>query len=454
MALRKKSARRVTYQLVAIPGSSNQLVLGIRWQTVLGEDPQKEALKLARKERATHYVQSDARSPSVGLLTAKGKESRAKTRTSLFSGAAAFAQLHRHGTHLVACTLPDQTIWLAIVADGVVQAGGDTILSETSAAQAAIDAEMARHRDLQVHSNYLPAVRPFSLQQLTAHANSQSSLRRASFSLTMVSPVWWAALALILGYEVWDYGTTWWAEREARIQEQLKAQQPQLDAAELWKQAIAAWAKTARPMSDAGLSILLGQIGTVPVQPGRWRLAEIDCLPKAGICTAKYRRTGLADNHTLLAAIPSTEWKIVHTDLDSAHATWIIPKAQSPAGLKLRDLPTQKTLVSEWEPSWQALRPALQDFTLSPPARVPISVPNIKLQNGLEQPVPMPAGLKVPASRALVINAPLRSLHGLALPRTTEITQLQVRYAPDTSPGLLASAFSATLKGTIYVESP
>ncbi|MGB3436752.1 MULTISPECIES: type 4b pilus protein PilO2 [Achromobacter] len=454
MALRKKSARRVTYQLVAIPGSSNQLVLGIRWQTVLGEDPQKEALKLARKERATHYVQSDARSPSVGLLTAKGKESRAKTRASLFSGAAAFAQLHRHGTHLVAFTLSDDTVWLAVVADGVVQAGGDTIFSDPTAAQAGIDAAMARHRDLQVHSNYLPAVRPFSLQQLTGHANTQSSLRRATFSLTMVSPIWWLAIALILGYEAWDYGSSWWAEREARIQQQLKAQQPELDAAVLWKQAIAAWAMTARPMGETGLTILLRQIGAVPVEPGRWRLAEIDCLPRAGTCTAKYRRTGLADNHTLFAAIPSADWRVVHTDLDSAQGTWSIPKGHSLSGLKLQDLPTQTNVVRDWEPSWQALRPALQDFTLSPPAKVPISVPNIKLPNGLEQPVPMPAGMKVPASRALVINAPLRSLHGLSLPRTTEITQLQVRYAPDTSPGLVASAFSATLRGTIYVESP
>mgnify|MGYP007083397501 FL=1 len=84
MARREKAPRRLSYRLVAIPGTSNQLVFGVRWQTVLGEDPQKEALRLARKVKATHFVHSDARSPSVGLLIAKGKERRAKTRASLF----------------------------------------------------------------------------------------------------------------------------------------------------------------------------------------------------------------------------------------------------------------------------------------------------------------------------------------------------------------------------------
>ncbi len=101
MALRKKAPRRTSYRLVAIPGSPNQLVLGLKWRTVLGEDLQKLALQAARKARATHYVQSDSRSSSVGLLTAKGRETRTKTRASIFSAAAAFAQMHRHGTHAV-----------------------------------------------------------------------------------------------------------------------------------------------------------------------------------------------------------------------------------------------------------------------------------------------------------------------------------------------------------------
>ncbi|WP_183016532.1 hypothetical protein [Achromobacter sp. UMC46] len=453
MATRQKVARRTSYRLVAIPGSPNQLVFGLKWRTVLGEDLQKLALQAARKAKATHYVQSDARSSSVGLVTAKGSETRAKTRATLFSGAAAFAQMHRHGTHVVACTLPDQSVWLAVVIDGVVQTGGDTIFPDQTAAKIAVEEVTARYREHQLHSDYLTAARVFSLQQLTAHVNAQSALRRASFRLSMVSPIWWVLIAAVLAYEAWDYGSAWWEERQARLQELAEAAQPQFDATALWNNAISTWAKSVKAQGSTGLDALLNAVLAVPVEPGRWRLTEIDCRPGAGTCAATYRRTRLADNHTLQAALASS-FRIVHPDLDSATVTWQLPNALSMQMLPLDDLPAPNAIQTAWEPSWQALRPALTDFTLSKPASAPILVPNIKLPNGLEQSVPLPQGTKLPASRALVINAPLRSLYGLALPTTTQIAQLHVRYQPDSAPGLAASAFSATLKGDIYVLAP
>lgn len=453
MARREKTPRRLSYRLVAIPGTSNQLVFGIRWQTVLGEDLQNEALRLARKVKATHFVHSDARSPSVGLLIAKGKERRAKTRASLFSAASAFAQMHRHGTHIVALNLPDKSVWIAVIVAGVVQAGGDTVFADAQAAQRALDEALARYGEAQLHGDHRTQSRPFSLQQLAAHTNQQSSLRRAGFSLAMVSPFWWAVMALFLVYEAWDIGMGIWEDRQARIAQEMLAAQPEIDPATLWKTAITAWAKTARILGESGLAPLLQQVESVPTAPGRWKLIEVDCRPQVRSCSAKYQRTRLADNRTLHAALPST-WKIDHLDLETANASWPIPPALAAQPLVLADLPDAKAMRQHWEPSWQALRPALQDLTLSPPGQVPVTVPNIKLANGLEQPLDRPKEIKLPAMRALVINAPLRSLYGLALPRTTEVTQLQVRFTPDTTAGLTTSAFVTTLKGTIYVESP
>jgi hypothetical protein len=451
VARREKTPRRLSYRLVAIPGTSNQLVLGIRWQTVLGEDLQKEALRLARKVKATHFVHSDARSPSVGLLVAKGKERRAKTRASLFSAASAFAQMHRHGTHIVALNLPDKSVWIAVIVAGVVQAGGDTVFADAQAAQRALDEALSRYGEAQLHGDRTQS-RPFSLQQLAAHTNQQASLRRAGFSLAMVSPFWWTILGLFLVYEAWDISMGLWDDRQARIAQELLAAQPEIDPATLWTKAITAWAKTARTLGEPGLTPLLQQVESVPTEPGRWKLIEVDCRPQARSCSAKYQRTRLADNRTLHAALPST-WKIDHPDLETANASWTIPGALASQTLVLADLPDAKAMRQAWEPSWQALRPALQDLSLSPPGQVAITVPNIKLSNGLEQPVVRPKEIKLPATRALVINAPLRSLYGLALPRTTEVTQLQIRFMPDTSPGLTTSAFVTTLKGTIYVES-
>jgi len=452
VARREKTPRRLSYRLVAIPGTSNQLVFGIRWQTVLGEDLQNEALRLARKVKATHFVHSDARSPSVGLLIAKGKERRAKTRANLFSAASAFAQMHRHGTHIVALNLPDKSVWIAVIVAGVVQAGGDTVFADAQAAQRALDEALARYGEAQVHGDHRPQLRPFSLQQLAAHTNQQSSLRRAGFSLAMVSPFWWTLLGLFLVYEAWDISMGLWDDRQARIAQELLAAQPEVDPATLWTKAITAWAKTARTLGEPGLTPLLQQVEAVPTAPGRWKLIAVDCRPRERSCVAKYQRTRLADNRTLHAALPST-WKIDHLDLETANASWTIPTALAARHLVLADLPDAKAMRELWEPSWQALRPALQDLTLSPPGQVPITVPNIKLANGLEQPVNKPKEIKLPATRALVINAPLRSLYGLVLPRTSEVTQLQMRFTPDATPGLTTSAFATTLKGTIYVES-
>ncbi|MEW9139932.1 hypothetical protein AB2664_30355, partial [Bacillus wiedmannii] len=336
---------------------------------------------------------------------------------------------------------------------GVVQAGGDVIFLDEARASETLQDARSRYRDLQLHSNYLAEASPFSLQQLTAHANPQSALRRATFKLSMVSPWWWLLLALVSIYEVWDLGTTWWEERQARIHAEMKAQQPEQDATALWKRAIGAWATTVKSVGEPGIALLLDQVARVPIEPGRWRLIEVDCRPGQGVCTAKYRRTRLADNNTLDSALPEG-WMVAHADLESASASWQLPPNLAAHSLKLSELPSAQEIRTNWEPSWQALRPALQDFTLGPATQATVSVPNIKLPNGLEQPVPMPKGITLPASRSLVINAPLRSFYGLVLPPTSEISQLQLRYTPDVTPGLTASAFSATLKGIIHVQSP
>ena len=446
-------ARRQNYRLIPISGTQNRLVLGLSWQTVLGEDLAKEALRAARRAGATHYTQSGARSPAVGLLMASGRESRAKARSRLFSAAAAFAQLHPHGTQIAACELSDSSAWLAVVVNGVVQAGGDVVFPSMTAARNALADATERYGDAQVHSNEIPDARPFSITQLTSTSltNQQSALRRASFRLSMVSPGWWALLSVLLAYLTWNAGRAWWHEREAEL-ERTHALAEVIDATALWEKTLDTWARSVRVDGELGLSQLLAVIEQVPANPGRWQLIEVDCRPDVRICTAQYLRTRLADSHTLEANLPA-EWKVQHLDLDTARVHWSLPPREAATVLTMAALPTAKELEITWAPSWQALRPALHDFTLSPVRRVSIMAPHIKLPNGLEQPVDLPVDMTTPSARDLVTNTPLRSLYALALPPATALSQLQVRYAPDLLPGLATSRFSATLKGTIYVQS-
>ncbi|OZI26056.1 hypothetical protein CAL26_01500 [Bordetella genomosp. 9] len=447
-------ARRQNYRIVPIPGTPNSLVLGMTWQTVLGQDLTVAAMRAARQATATHFTQSGPRSPAVGLLVASGRERRAKARSRLYSAAAAFAQLQRHGTQIAYSPLPSGEVWIAVVVDGVVQAGGDMVLADVPSAQEKLESLIQRYGEVVVHGAEADGAQPFALNQLATQTNQQSSLRRAAFRLSMVPPVWWMALALLLAYLAWDAASSWWQSRAAREQARLHAMQDAVDAKAVWQQALANWSRSVRVDGESGLAQVLDSIAMVPVDPGRWLLIEVDCRPDAGTCSAVYRRTRLADSHTLKAALP-TGWKFALHDIDTAVVQWTLPvgAAKRPATLDLNAIPSEQELEDSWVPSWQALRPALQDFSLSAPTAVGVRPPNIKLPNGLEQPIDRPASIALPAMRSLVINAPLRSLYALGLPPATALVQLQIRHQPDAQPRLTTSEFAVTLKGTLYVQA-
>ena len=118
----------------------------------------------------------------------------------------------------------------------------------------------------------------------------------------------------------------------------------------------------------------------------------------------------------------------------------------------LGEIPLAAELEGTWIPNWQALNPALQDVKLDSAKGIVLHMPHIRLPNGLEQPVELPAQMSIPVMRSFTINAPLRSFYGLALPEATTLTQLQVRYQLDALPKLTTSRFTATLEGVLYVQ--
>lgn len=444
-------ARQQSYRTLPITGTQNALVMGMSWQTVLGQDLTVAAMKAARQAGATHFTQAGPRSPAVGLLKAEGRDRRAKAKTRLYSAAAAFAQLHRHGTQIVSAELPSGEVWIAVAVDGTVQTGGDKVLPNADAGRQALETLIERYRDAVIHGAARTGAMPFQLSQLATLANTQSSLRRAAFRLSMISPVWWVVLALLVSYLAWDAFQTWWHEKQAMEQQRLDAMRTSVDAHALWQQALNKWARATRADGESGLLRLLESVAQAPVTPGRWVLAEVFCQPAAQVCSAKYKRSRLADNNTLQAALPA-DWHVVFPDLETAKVDWKMASQAAGKPLQLADIPDAAAVEDTWAASWQALTPALQDFKLDPIKTVPVRVPNIRLPNGLEQPVELPSGMTVPAMLGFTVNAPLRSLYALALPDTTTLAHLQIRYQPDATAKLNASSFSATLEGVIYVQ--
>jgi len=302
-----------------------------------------------------------------------------------------------------------------------------------------------------VHGTERPGALPFQFSQLATLANTQSSLRRASFRVSMISPIWWMVFGLVLAYFAWDTLQTWWHEKQVLERQRLEDVRTAVDAHALWQQALDNWAQGTRTEGEAGLVRLLDSLAQVPVNPGRWLLAEASCQPATGTCIAKYMRTRLADNNTLKTALPQT-WQVFFPSLETAVVSWALPQKSNAKPLALQEIPLAAELEGTWIPNWQALNPALQDVKLDSAKSIAVHMPNIRLPNGLEQPVALPADMSIPIMRSFTINAPLRSLYGLALPEATTLTQLQVRYQPDVQAKLTASRFAATLEGVLYVQ--
>lgn len=445
-------ARHQRYRTLPIAGSSNAFVMGMSWQTVLGQDLTVAAMKAARQAGATHFTQAGPRSPAVGMLAAEGRDRRAKAKARFYSAAAAFAQLHRHGTHIVCTPLPGGEVWIAVAVDGTVQAGGDRVLPDANAARQTLDALVERYQDRVIHGGDRPDALPFQLSQLAALANTQSSLRRASFRLSMISPVWWVTLAVGVAYFGWDTVQTWRFERQAIEQQRLEDMRTAVDAHAVWREALNQWAGETHVDGPTGLADLLAQLTRVPLDPGRWLLAEVACIPSARSCSAKYTRTRLGDNNTLTAGLPS-DWTVRFIDLDTASVIWTLHSREIQRPVALGEIPTAAEVERTWATRWQALSPALQDFKLDAPTPAPVRVPNVRLPSGLEQPVELPPDMTVPSLMRFVINGPLRSLYALELPAATTLTQLQFRYQPDALARITASRFTATLEGVVYVQA-
>jgi len=436
------------YRLHAMAGLPHQFVLGMSWQTVLGQNLETAAARAARQARATHYTQAGSRSPAVGMIHAVGRDNRSKAKARLYSAAAAFAQLYRHGTHIGCLDLAEGATWMVVCVDGVVQSGGDLVVTDVSQVQRKLDELQQRYGDGVIHAQNVAGAQPFTIQQLAGFANAQSLLKRAVFRASMLAPVWWWLLTLGLAVLVAQALWQWREARQHQEKERIRALQSVVDPEQVWRQAIASWAASVYTDGNAGLQGLLDAVSRAPTNPGRWQVQEIDCRP--GGCSALYKRASLANNQTLQAALPA-DWAVQFIDLDTARVQWRT-LARSIHPLALAELPDASLLEYGYATSWQALRPALQDISLSVAAPVTIVAPKVTLPNGLDHPVALPATLVLPAMRGLVINAPLRSLGALALPSTTVIEQLQVRHVSGATPAIANSRLVATLRGSIYVR--
>jgi len=435
----------MTYLIEPIAGKHRALVFGMSWASVIGANPEKQVRQHARKKKAQFYTRGRARSTIVGLLRLHKNEEKPAKRLDLYSAAAAFARAYDRGAVAVCLPVRENCIWVSAAIDGMVQTGTDTIHTNSEAAAQHLEQLRQQHPTLQVLGDTTEG----KLQEGVFLDNLTESvkLHRTTIGWLDVPLAFWLVLLVGTAFVLWQYARAYYlAQQQALVTDTLAP--PPVDARAAWESALQRWAHAQQMQATPTLHAMLTSLSNLPLSPGRWELTEADCQPTQ--CQVWYRRTRLADNPSLRAALP-THWSIQWIGMDSANVLVPTP-AHAGVGGQIAAMPTEENWQLQVLAHWQRLRPAMQDIRIG--VKTPVSIPAPQGQDAAGNPVPLPlpAGLQHPTLREVTIQAPLRTLAALTWPEQSQVLQLHVRRDDAAGADLARSIFHATLKGVIYVQ--
>jgi len=438
-----------------IAGSQRALVFGVVWASVIGANPEREARRHARKVKAHFYTRARARSTVVGTLTFPRGRRTEKMQTQkqthkldLYSAAAAFARAYDRGAVAVHLPLRDGGVWVSAAVDGMVQIGTDVIHDSAAAAQQHLERLRQMHPALQVLGHEAGEGR---LQEGVFLDNLTEAVRlqRVATTLPDLPPLFWLGISVLASLLIWQIVSHY---RTVQQQTLLQAGRtaPTIDPVSAWQAALHTWSQGQTMHGMSAVNAMLASIARLPVSPGRWELDTIDCQPTR--CQALYRRTRLADNPSLQAALPSA-WPIQWIDMDNASVS-VPTHWQGDQRGDVAAMPDEHTYVEEVLAHWQRLHAAMQDIRIGPKTAVALAAPLAADADGNLVPVPLPpqSDLQLPMLREVTIHAPLRTIAVLAWPEQSQVSLLQVRRQPATDVDLTRSVFQAMLKGVIYVR--
>jgi len=429
-------------------GSQRALVFGLVWASVVGANPDKQARQHARKAKAQFYTRARTRSTVVGMLTLRHGKDRQLKKLDLYSAAAAFARAYDRGAVAVHLPLRGGGFWVSAAIDGMVQIGTDVIHDTAEAATQHLAQLRALHPSLLVLGHDTGEVK---LQEgvFLDNLTETVKLQRTSVTASDLPLALWLGLGVSAALLVWQMA----GQRHAAQQQALRDANRQIqtvDPVAAWQDALHTWSQSQIMHGMPTLYAMLASIARMPVSPGRWELDGIDCQP--ALCQALYRRTRLADNPSLQAALPP-DWTIQWIDMDSARV--LVPTHwQSNQRGNIAAMPHEHAYVQDVLAHWQRLRPALEDIRIGPKTVVEISAPLAPNADGNPAPLPFPtqSGLARPFLREVTLHAPLRTMQTLAWPDQSQVLLLQVRRNRPAEVDLAHSVFHAMLKGVIYVQ--
>lgn len=405
------------------------LVFGMEWFPLLGDHPQRQAVTLARRRRASHWVVAAGAVASVGLMRSKG----GSKRIALYSAAAAFAGMHPVGTVVAVLRLPHDRLWLVAAHEGAVMARTDQLHDDEADVQETIRLLREAHPTLVVHDE---SGKTGALLEALFHACEGAQCLAATRRHIGPSLV---ALLLAGVLALWVARSVWWATDR-------QVARPEVDSAQVWANAVRLSAEAHVVHGAAGLMAVLDNLQQLPAYLAGWQLQRVECKPVRvqWQCHARYRRDPAGDNQSLIdAALPG--WRLSFDPLEAALVTWELPLTAQP----LSQLSVYRASENEAKllSALQSISPAFNELRIEAAQPLPLVTP----VDAQLQPVPRPPALRVYQKRGLRLEAPLRSL-SLLLPESRHMSWERVilEVGEVVQPTLLHSGLRVSLSGVLY----
>lgn len=414
--------------------SSVSLVFGLDWFAILGSTVNREVRRIARQHNATHAVHASEDTASVGITTLPP----GKRGVVLYSAAQLVAQRFTTGAVAIVVQLDDTRWWFVAVHEGAVIARTDHIYTTHAEISALIGQLRQAYPALSVLDEEHGSP---SVSDLAANLTVDAELRRVAYGSRILSrPSAWVALGLMLALVLYKILFDTDSRRRS-----LAAHDVVPEVA--WNTALRSAIDGRWVHGTAGTRDVLQSLYEQPVEVAGWRLLHIDCALRVSQwdCHSDYTRHGAeaSNERFLVASLP--EWAVSFTPLDKARVQWSLPSTG--LGLAHTDLQTGRANERELFSRLQAIRSALALVSID--ASKPLPVPAPVDQNG--QTLPRPPGLPQFRTRAVRIQAPLRSL-ALLLPYCDAMTwhRVVISLSPHIKPDLIHSRLNVTLQGLIY----
>ncbi len=406
------------------------ILFGMDWVALVGGSPSQLAKKYIRLYRASLHTAFNSQSTVVGLAT---EVPPASAEVIAYSAADLFADAYQAETAACLIVMDQGECWMVAAHEGRVLVQTDRWFEDITQAMQAIEAIEQRFPQLRTHTYHLgeQSVMPgWACSPGAQAARLVRSKRFAGRAKPVVIVL--SIVAIMLAY-LWI----------SHVQHEPSATQGEMSANAQYQQWQDILAR--QPVhGDQEIFNLVAAWNQVPVFPGGWRLARIDCQPETSRwrCMAVFHRAqALATAESLIQSLPAG-WRPDFIPLDQASVTF------SPGALPQRLDVSKTTSTARWMSHLQKIRIAFEHIQVGP------AVSMLQQHETLNHVVSMPGDVPTMPSwskRSLHIRGPLRSI---ALLKEWDVqgwwrqVSLELRDGDQGAPG--KSRFVLTLNGEMY----